>query len=107
MRRILILTTVAMLAASGALAADGKAIFQENGCSACHAPDATLVGPSLKVIAQQYAGKEDRLLKFFKGEEDPLVNPGQFAMMKPNLETTKALSDADRKALADYILANK
>ncbi|SNZ02452.1 cytochrome c [Persephonella hydrogeniphila] len=90
--------------AGGAMAADGEAIFKSKGCSACHKPASKSMGPSLKEIAQAYKGKEGDLVKFLKGEAKPIVDPAKFSMMKPQLSKTKALSDDELKALADFIL---
>ena len=86
---------------------DGKSLFLNNGCVACHQMDKKTVGPAVKAIAAAYAGKKDDLVKFLKGEGKAVVDPANFAVMQPNLATTKKLSDAERAALADYILSNK
>ena len=86
---------------------DGKALFLNNGCVACHQVDKKTVGPSIKAIAAAYAGKKDDLVKFLKGEGKAVVDPANFAVMQPNLATTKKMSDAERAGLADYILSNK
>ncbi len=87
--------------------ADGAALFASNGCTACHNMTAKTVGPSVKEIAAKYAGKKDDMVKFLKGEGTAIVDPAQFAIMKPNLENTKKMTDAERAALADYMLAAK
>ncbi len=63
--------------------------------------------PSLKEIAQAYHGKEERLLSYLKGEAAPIIQPEKARIMKRALEKTKALSDADRKALADFIMSHE
>jgi len=99
---------IASLAFAGfALAADGKAIFQSKGCTACHQPAADTVGPSLKKIAQAYAGKEDQLVKYLKGQGKAIVDPAKEAIMRPQLAALKTLSDAELKALAQFILSHK
>jgi len=100
-----VLSVVAAFSAS--FAADGKALFQQKGCTACHQPAADTVGPALKKIATAYAGKEADLIKFLKGEGKAIVDPAKEAVMKPQLNTTKALKDDERKALAQFILSNK
>ena len=95
------------LMAGSVLAADGKTIFQSKGCTGCHQPATPAVGPSLKDIAKAYAGKKEDLIKFLKGEGKAIVDPGKFALMKPQLNTTKALSDEELKALVDYMLSHK
>ena len=84
--------------------ADGKALFQNNGCIACHQMDAKTIGPAIKEIAKAYAGKKDDLVKFFKEEGKAIVDPAQYGIMKPNLALTKTMSDDERSALADYII---
>jgi len=86
---------------------DGKALFTTKGCTACHQEAADTVGPALKKIATAYAGKEADLIKFLKGEGKAIVDPTKFAVMQPQLNTTKALSDEERKALAEFILSHK
>ncbi|NPB07691.1 MAG: c-type cytochrome [Aquificae bacterium] len=98
---------IATLAVAGfAVAADGKAIFQSKGCASCHQPTADTVGPSLKKIAQAY-GSVDQLVKYLKGEAQPIVDPAKAAIMNPQLAQLKGLSDAELKALAEFILSHK
>ncbi len=86
---------------------DGKALFTSNGCAACHNMTAKTVGPAVVEIAKGYAGKKADLVTFLKGEGKAIVDPAQFAVMQPQLNTTKKMSDAERAALADYFLAAK
>jgi len=88
-------------------AADEGNLFQSLGCSTCHkeaAKSQTL--PSLSEIAQAYGGKPDPLVKYLNGEAGPILRPESGAAMKRYVEKTKALSDADRKALADFIMSH-
>ncbi len=85
---------------------DGKTLFMENGCVACHKETEKSVGPSLKDIAAKY-GDKAKLIEFLKGNAEAIVDPAQFATMKPNLEITKKMNDADLGALADYIMSIK
>ncbi len=94
-------------AKDAAAGVDGKALFLNNGCVACHQVDKKTVGPALKEVAAAYADKKDDLVKFLKGEGQAVVDPENFAQMKPNLEITKKMSDDERGALADYILSLK
>ncbi len=87
--------------------ANGSDLFSKNGCTACHQMDAKTVGPAIKEIAKAYAGKKDDLVKFFKEEGKAIVDPAQYAIMKPNLASTKKMSDDERSALADYMLGAK
>ena len=96
-----------LLVAGVALAADGKAIFQSKGCASCHQPAVDTVGPSLKKIAQAYTGKEEQLVKYLKGQAKPIVDPARAAIMNAQLAMIKNLSDAELKALAEFILSHK
>ncbi len=95
------------VAVTGALASEGENIFKSKGCAACHQAAVDTVGPALKKIAAAYAGKKEDLIKFLKGEAKPKVDPAKFAIMQPQLNTTKALSDKELEALADFILSHK
>ncbi len=107
MKKLALATLSAFVLAAGSFAADGKALFQQKGCTACHQAAADTVGPSLKKIATAYAGKEANLIKFLKGEGKAVVDPAKEALMKPQLNTTKAMKEDELKALAQFILSNK
>lgn len=82
----------------------GKEIFHGKGaCVACHKPDVKLVGPSLQDIAKIYKEKNGDMVSFLKGEGEAIVDPTQYAVMKPNLELTKTFSDKELKALEAYV----
>ena len=72
----------------------GKEIFNGKGaCIACHKPDVKLVGPSLQDIAKIYKEKNGDMVTFLKGEGEPIVDPTQYALMKPNFVITKTFSE--------------
>ncbi|POY39839.1 cytochrome C552 [Flavobacterium alvei] len=82
----------------------GAEIFVGKGaCVACHKPDVKLVGPSLQDIAKIYKDKNGDIVSFLKGEGEPIVDPTQYAVMKPNLELTKTFSEEELKALEAYV----
>ena len=82
----------------------GAVIFAGKGaCVACHKPDVKLVGPSLQDIAKIYKEKNGDMVSFLKGEGEPIVDPTQYALMKPNLELTKTFSEEELKALEAYV----
>ncbi len=98
--KIILQTALALsVVAFGAPALASSAIAQKNGCLGCHAADKKLVGPSYQDVAKKYAGKRsaDDLAKSIKagggGKWGPVPMPAQ-----------AALSDADAKALATWIL---
>jgi cytochrome c len=107
MKKLLLFVGVmGFLLLSTAISADeGESIFKSKGCGACHKPETSSAGrPSLKEISRAYNGKEKQLNEYLKGESEPIVTPEKASAMKRNIEKTKALSDADRKLLVDYLL---
>lgn len=85
----------------------GAAIFAGKGaCVACHKPDIKLVGPSLQDIAKIYKEKNGDMVHFLKGEGEPIVDPSQYELMKPNFIITKTFSDEELKALEAYVYSH-
>jgi cytochrome c len=89
----------AVLAATPVFAS--KELATKNACLACHAADKKLVGPSYQDVSKKYAGQKDAeaaLAKSIKaggsGKWGPVPMPAQ-----------AALSDADAKTLAAWVLA--
>jgi len=85
----------------------GRQLFVANGCTACHTTTEQSIGPKIKLIAIAYKGKRNQLIKFFNRESKPVVEPADYAIMAANLFITKKMSEADKNALADYILSAK
>lgn len=104
MKKALMVAASAMLITSGAFAANGQQVFMSKGCGGCHQAAVDTVGPALKKIAKAYKGKKNQLIAFLKGQGHPVVDPGKAAIMKPQLNTTKALPANQLEALADFIL---
>jgi cytochrome c len=95
-----------ILVAVNVAAGDGAAVFESQRCGICHKPDISKTSPSLKEIALAYHGKGEHLIKYLKGEAEPVIETGKANMMKGALVKAKALSDVDRKALADFIMGH-
>ena len=96
--KVLVLAA-AVLAATPVFAS--KELATKNACLACHAVDKKLVGPAYQDVSKKYAGQKDAeatLAKSIKaggsGKWGPVPMPPQ-----------AALSDADAKALAAWVLA--
>lgn len=84
----------------------GEEIFKSKGCIFCHKSGSSSgTIPSLPELAKAYKGKKEQLIKFFKGEAQSIVKPERSATMKRQIEKTKALSDSERTALADFMLS--
>ncbi len=83
------------LTASGAYAQDGSALVDSHGCTNCHALDSQKVGPAFTDIAAQYQGNA--------GAEAKLV-----AELRDGAGHMKvAASEAEIKAMVDYVLSTK
>ncbi len=76
------------------------ALAQKNACTACHAVDKKIVGPSYQDVAKKYAGQ--------KGADVALsasIKAGGAGKWGPvPMPAQPALSDADTKTLAVWIL---
>ena len=98
-----LLATAAVFSAGAAHAnvdgAAAKALATKSACMACHAVDRKMVGPAYKDIAAKYKGMDvAKLAASIKaggsGKWGPVPRPAQ-----------AALSDADAKTLAAWVLA--
>ncbi|HEX9153031.1 MAG TPA: c-type cytochrome [Flavobacterium sp.] len=82
----------------------GKQIFEGKGtCVSCHKTDVKLIGPSLQDIAKIYKEKNGSIVSFLQEKSDPIVDPSQYALMKPNIVLTKTMTDEELKALEAYV----
>jgi cytochrome c len=85
----------------------GEEIFKSKGCIFCHKlgrSSGTI--PSLPELAKAYKGKKEQLIRYFKGEAPPIVNPERSGTMKRQIMKTKAMSDSERTALVDFMLSH-
>ena len=88
------------------LLAKGQELFEGKGtCTACHKPDAKVVGPSIKEIAKTYKEKGATIAAFINEEGEPIVDPSQYDTMKTNFAITKAMTAEERKALEVYMMS--
>jgi cytochrome c len=99
-----VILVAGVLATGAARAADaGEELMKKDGCTACHAIDKKVVGPSYKEVAAKYRGDAgaaaklaDKIKKGGSGVWGPVPMP-------PNAN----VPDADIKTLVAYILALK
>ena len=85
----------------------GQELFEGKGnCIACHQKDQKIIGPSLQEIAKIYKDKNGNMVSFLKGNEEPIVDPSQFEVMKTNFSITKNMSEVELKALESYIFSH-
>jgi cytochrome c len=82
--------------------AAANAVMAKAGCSACHAVDKKLVGPSFQDIAKKYKGDPKAVATLAeKVRKGGAGNWGQIPM-PPN--PPEKISDADLKSLVEWIL---
>jgi len=83
--------------------ADALALAKKNGCLVCHAIDKKVVGPAWKDVAAKYrgdAGAEARLT-------DKIAKGGSGVWGSIAMPPNPRLSEADRQALARFVLSLK
>lgn len=100
---VVALTLAAGAAMVAAPASASEALLKKNNCTACHAIDKKLVGPSYKDVAKKYAG--DAGAEKVLAEKVKKGGKGSWGQvpMPPN----PAVSDADVTAMVKYVLSLK
>lgn len=82
---------LALLMGAGNVAADGTQLFKDLNCAICHNPTQDWreqgLGPSLTIIAEAYAGRQDVLVNFLAGEGKPKISPDLYPVMELQLAT--------------------
>ena len=84
------------------MAVDGAPLAAKYNCTACHAIDKKLVGPSFKDVAAKYAGNAGALVKLEHSVKAGSTGVWGAMPMPPN-----NVPDADLKPLVEWILAAK
>ena len=98
--RILALASLTLLAAP---AMANEELAKKHACTACHAVDKKVVGPSFKEVAAKYKGdKKAEAMLVDKVKKGGVGTWGQVPM-PPN----STVPDADVKTLVEWILAQK
>lgn len=98
---LLSLTAVGLLAAGSAHAS--QALAQKNNCLSCHAVDKQIVGPAYKQVAAKYKGDASAPAKLAEKVKKGGTGVWGQIPMPPNPQ----VSDADMKALIQWILSQK
>jgi cytochrome c551/c552 len=90
-----------------AIAADEKPVFKALNCGICHKADTGKAFPSLVEITKAYNGDKEKLINYLQGKGISIVNIEKSNSMEKYIEKTKALSQEELNALADFIISNK
>ena len=99
--RIVLNIALAAVAASVSLPAFANlALAQKSSCMACHAVDKKLVGPAYQDVAKKYAGQADASAKV----TESIRKGGTGRWGQIPMPAQPALSEADAKTLADWVL---
>ncbi len=101
MKRTLITLALALTAAAPAMA--DLALAKSKNCMACHAVDKKLVGPAFKDVAAKYAGQKDATEKLAA----KIIKGGGGVWGPVPMPANAAVSEADAKTLAAWVLAQK
>jgi cytochrome c len=105
--RVVTVVLLGVLWASGhSWAGNGETLFQSLKCGACHKPDQKATAIPLSEIARAFQD-QTKLVSFFKGESPMIIESPKAGMMKGQMKPLGALSEEEKKALADYILSFK
>lgn len=79
----------------------GKALVDTNNCLGCHKLDEKMVGPAFRDVAKKYQ-KDPKAIEYLV---DKLGNGGAGVWGEMNMPAFSGLSEADRTALATYVLS--
>jgi cytochrome c len=96
------ITLVAMTALSGASlpALANLELATKNACTACHATDKKILGPSYQDVAKKYASQKDAMAQV----SESIRKGGSGKWGAVPMPAQPALSDADIKTLASWVL---
>ena len=75
-------------------------LAQKNACTACHTVDKKVLGPSYQDVAKKYAGQKDAVAQL--SESIRKGGSGKWGAIP--MPAQPALSDADLKALATWVV---
>jgi cytochrome c len=100
---LIALAGAALLATGAAHAQDLNALLTKNGCSACHAIDKKVVGPSYQEVATKYKGDAKAPAALFEKVKKGGSGVWGQVPMPPNPQ----VPDADLKKIIADILALK
>lgn len=78
-------------------------LAKKNACTACHAVDSKVVGPSFKEIAARYATDKDAVSKLAAS----IKTGGKGKWGSIAMPPSEQLSDADARTLAAWVMNTK
>lgn len=101
-----LLALAGCLALLGAPAQASKALSEAKNCTACHAVDKRLVGPSFKEVATRYAGQKDAVTQLAERiQKGSIPNKGNWGAIPMPANTQVSADEA--RTLASWVLSLK
>jgi cytochrome c len=98
-----LLAASTLAVASAAVADQLEDMMKKNGCSACHAEDKKVIGPSYKDVAAKYKGDASAVAKL----TDKVKKGGSGVWGPVPMPPNTQVSEADAKKMVELILALK
>ena len=92
--------TAGLMIAGSALATDMPEIAKKNNCTACHAVDKKVVGPAWMDVSKKYKGDAGARAHL----DQKIAKGGSGVWGAMPMPANPKVSDADRKALIDFVL---
>lgn len=93
-------TAAGLMVAGSAMATDMPDVAKKSGCTACHAIDKKVVGPAWMDVSKKYKGDAGAAAHL-----DTVISKGGKGVWGPSpMPAMAKVSDADRKALIDFVL---
>ncbi|MBE9608603.1 c-type cytochrome [Chitinilyticum piscinae] len=97
-----LLAAAGVLLAGSAMAANPADLAKSKACMACHAIDKKLVGPAYKDVAAKYKGDKGAVAKLATK-----IQKGGSGVWGSMAMPANAVTDAEAKQLAEWVLAQK
>jgi cytochrome c len=98
MKTLLLLASLTVIATPALANLDSA---KKNNCTVCHQVDKKGVGPAFREVQKKYAGQSDAVAKL----QTSIKNGGSGKWGPIPMPAQAALSDADAKTLAEWIMA--
>ena len=103
LRKTSFIALVAILSGTGSIASANADLAKAKNCTACHAVDKKMIGPSYKDVAAKYAGDKEAVGRLTKKVRDGGAGVWGQIPMPPNPQVT----DAEAETLVKWVLSTK
>lgn len=93
-------TAAGLMVAGSVMAVDMPDVAKKSGCTACHSIEKKVVGPAWMDVSKKYKGDAGAAAHL-----DTVISKGGKGVWGPSpMPPMNKVSDADRKALIDFVL---